>query len=77
MGFSHNLVSKFLVFRYDKSIIEPENSFVIHSKVLGFLLFHLPLDVKHTHISHLELDNLTSQRAIHGDIMEYHKVKEM
>jgi hypothetical protein len=77
MGFSHNLVSKFLVFGYDKSIVEPENSFVIHSKVLGFLLFHLLLDVKHTHISLLELDNLTSQRAIQSDIVEYHKVKEM
>jgi hypothetical protein len=77
MGFSHNLISKFFVFGYDKSIIEPENSFVIHSKVLGFLLFHLTLDVKHTHISLLELDYSTSERAIHSDNVEYHRVKEM
>jgi hypothetical protein len=77
VGFSHNLVSKFLVFGYDKSIIEPENSFVIYSKVLVFLLFHLSLDVKHTHISLLELDNSTSERAIHSDIVEYHMIKEM
>jgi hypothetical protein len=77
MGFSHDLVSKLLVFGYDKSIAEPENSFVIHSKVLSFLLFYLPLDVKHTHISLLELDNLPSKRAIHSDIVEYHMMKEM
>jgi hypothetical protein len=77
IGFSHNLISKFFVFGYDKSIIEPENSFVIHSKVLGFLLFHLPLDVKRTHISLLELDNLTSKRAIHSNVVEYHRMKEM
>jgi hypothetical protein len=51
MGFSHDLVSKFLVFGHDKSIVEPENSFVIHSKVLGFLFFHFSLDVKYTNIS--------------------------
>jgi hypothetical protein len=51
MGFSHDLVSKFLVFGHDKSIVEPENSFVIHSKVLGFLLFHFSLDVKYTNIN--------------------------
>jgi len=77
MGFSHDLVSKFLVFGHDQSIVELENSFVIHPKVLGFLLFHLPLDVKHTHISLLELDNSTSKRTIHSDIMEYHRMKEM
>jgi hypothetical protein len=77
VGFSHDLVSKFLVFGYDKSTVEPENSFVIHSKVLGFLLFHLPLDVKHTHISLLELDNSTSERAIHNNIVEYHMMKEV
>jgi hypothetical protein len=75
VAFSHNLVSKFLVFGYDKSIIELENSFVIYSKVLGFLLFHLPLDVKHTHISLLELDNSTFERAIHSDIVEYHRME--
>jgi hypothetical protein len=77
MDLSHDLVSKLFVFGYDKSIIEPENSFVIHSKVLGFLLFHLPIDVKHTHISLLEFDNSTSERAIHSDIVEYHRMKEM
>jgi hypothetical protein len=77
MGFSHNLVSKLLIFGYDKSIVELENSFVIHSKVLGFLLFHLLLDVKHTYISLLELDNSTSERTIHSDIVEYHRMKEM
>jgi hypothetical protein len=71
MDFNHDLVSKFSVFGHDKSIVEPENSFVIHSKVLGFLLFHLLLDVKHTHISLLELDNLTSERAVHSNIVEY------
>jgi hypothetical protein len=77
MGFSHNLISKFFVFGYYKPIIEPKNSFVIHPKVLGFLLFHLLLDVKHTHISLLEFDNSTSKRAIHDDIVEYHRMKEM
>jgi hypothetical protein len=77
MGFSHDLISKFFIFRYYEPIIEPKDSFVIHSKVLGFLLFHLPLDVKHTHISLLELDNLASKRAIHSDIVEYHRMKEM
>jgi hypothetical protein len=51
MGFSHDLVSKFLVLGHDKSIVESENSFVIHLKVLGFLLFHFSLDVKYTSIS--------------------------
>jgi hypothetical protein len=51
MGFSHDLVTMFLVFGHDKSIVEPENSFVIHSKVLGFLLLHFSLDVKYTSIS--------------------------
>jgi hypothetical protein len=50
MGFSHDLVSKFLVLGHDKSVIKPENPFVIHSKVLGFLLFHLSFDVKYTSI---------------------------
>jgi hypothetical protein len=77
MGFSHDLISKFSILGYDKSIIEPENSFVIHSKMLGFLLFHLPLDVKHPLISFLELDNLTSKRAVHSNIVEYHRMKEM
>jgi hypothetical protein len=77
MGFSHDLISKFFAFGYDKSIVELENSFVIHFKVLGFLLFHLSLDVKHTHISLLDLDNLTSKRAIHSNIVEYHMMKEM
>jgi hypothetical protein len=77
MGFSHNLIPKFFDFGYNKSIIELENSFVIHSKVLGFLLFHLSLDVKHTHISLLELNNLVSERAIHSDIVEYHRMKKM
>jgi hypothetical protein len=45
--------------------------------VLGFLLFHLPIDVKHTHISLLEFDNSTSERPIHSDIVEYHRMKEM
>jgi hypothetical protein len=74
MGFSHNLISKFFVFGYYKSTIEPENSFVIHPKVFGFLLFHLSLDVKHTHISLLEFDNSTSKRAIHSDIVEYYRM---
>jgi hypothetical protein len=77
VGFSHDFVPKFFAFGYNKSIVEPENSMVIHSKVLGFLPFHLPLDVKHTHISLLELDNSTSERAIHSDIMEYHRMKKM
>jgi hypothetical protein len=77
IGFSHNLISKFFVFGYDKSIVEPENSFVIHSKVLGFLLFHLPLDVIHTPIGLLEFDNLTSKIAVHGNVVEYHMMKEM
>jgi hypothetical protein len=77
MGFSHDLISKFFIFGYNKSIVEPENFFVIHSNVLSFLLFHLSLDVKHTHISLLELENLTSKRAVHSDIVEYHKMKEM
>jgi hypothetical protein len=51
MGFGHDLVSKFLVFGHDKSIVEPENSIVIHSKLLGLLLFHFSLDVKYTSIS--------------------------
>jgi hypothetical protein len=45
--------------------------------VLGFLLFHLTFDVKHTHISLLEFDNPTSKRAIHSNIVEYHRMKEM
>ena len=61
MGFSYNLISKFFIFGYHKSIIEPENSLVIDPKVLGLFLFHLPLDVKHTHISLLEFDNSTSK----------------
>jgi hypothetical protein len=77
VGFGHDLVSKFLIFGYDKFIIEPENSFIIHSKVLGFLLFHRSLDVKHTHISLLELDNPTSERAIHSNIVEYHRMNVM
>jgi hypothetical protein len=77
MGFSHDLISKFFVFGYYKSIIELENSFVVDPKVLGLLLFHLPLDVKHTHISLLEFDNSTSKRAIHSDIVEYYRMKEM
>jgi hypothetical protein len=77
MGFSYNLISKFFVFRYDKSIVELENSLVIHSKVLGFLLFHLPLDVKHTHINLLELNNPTSKRAVHNNVMEYDMMKEI
>jgi hypothetical protein len=70
MGFSHDLISKFFVFRYYESIIEPKNSFVIYSKVLGFLFFHLPVDVKHPHICLLELENSASKRAIHSDIVE-------
>jgi hypothetical protein len=77
VGFSHDLISQLFVFRHYKSIIEPKNSFVIHSKVLGFLLFHLLFDVKHPHINLLELDNLTSKREIHSDIVEYHRMKEM
>jgi hypothetical protein len=77
MSFSHDFVSKFFIFGYDKSIFKPENSLIIHSKVLGLLLFHLPLDVKHSHISLLELNNLTSKRAIHSNIVEYHRAKEM
>jgi hypothetical protein len=33
--------------------------------------------MKHTHISLLELDNPTSKRAIHSDIVKYHRMKEM
>ena len=77
MGFSHNLISKFFVFGYHKPIIKPENSLVIDPKVLGFFLFHLSLDVKHTHISLLEFDNSTSKRAIHSDIVEYYRMKEV
>jgi hypothetical protein len=60
MGFSHNLVSKFLVFGHDKSIVEPENSFVIYSKVLGFLLLYFSLDVKYTSTSLLQLNDSSS-----------------
>ena len=77
MGFSHNLNSKFFVFGYYKPIIKPENSFVIDPKVFGLMLFHLPFDVKHTHISLLEFDNSTSKRAIHSDIVEYCRMKEV
>ena len=77
MGFSHNLISKFFVFGYYKPIIKPENSFVIDLKVFGLMLFHLPLDVKHTHISLLEFDNSTSKSAIHSDIVEYYRMKEV
>jgi hypothetical protein len=51
MGFSHDLVPKFLVLGHYELIFEPKNSFVINSEVLGFLLFHLPFDVKHPHQS--------------------------
>jgi hypothetical protein len=71
MGFSHDLVPEFLVLGHYESIFEPENSFVINSEVLGILLFHLLFDVKHTHISLLKLDDLTSKRVIHSDIMEH------
>jgi hypothetical protein len=77
MGFSHDLISKFFILGYNKSIVEPENSLVIHSKVLGFFLLYLPLDVKHTHISLLKLNNSTSQRAIHSNVVEYHRMKEL
>jgi hypothetical protein len=71
MGFIHNLVPKFLVLGHYKSVLEPKNSFVIYSEVLGFLLFHLPFDVKDTHISLLKLDDSTLKRAINNDIMEH------
>jgi hypothetical protein len=71
MGFSHDLVPKFLVLEHYKSIFEPKNSFVINSKVLGLLLFHLLFDVKHTYISLLKLDDSTSKRAIHSDTVEH------
>jgi hypothetical protein len=71
MGFNHDLVSKFLVLGHYESIFEPKNSFVINSEVLGFLLFHLSFDTKHTHISLLKLDDSTSKRAINSDIMEH------
>jgi hypothetical protein len=77
MGFSHDLVPKFLVLRHCKSIFEPKNSFVINSEVLGLLLFHLSFDVKHTHISLLKLDDSTSKRAINSDIVKYHWMEEM
>jgi hypothetical protein len=77
MGFSHDLISKFFILGYNKSIVEPENSLVIHSKVLGFFLLYLPLDVKHTHISLLKLNNSTSKRAIHSNVVEYHRMKEL
>jgi hypothetical protein len=77
MGLSHDLISKFFVFRHYESIIEPENPFVIHPKVLGLLLFHLPLDVKHTHISLLELNNSAPEGTIHSDIVKYHGMKKM
>ena len=77
MGFSHNLIYKFFVFGYYKPIIKPENSLIIDPKVLGLFLFHLPLDVKHTHISLLEFDNSTPKRAIHNDIVEYYRMKEV
>jgi hypothetical protein len=77
MGFSHDLISKLFIFGHYEPIIEPKNSFVIHSKVFGLLLFHLLFDMKHTHISFLELDNSTSERAIHNDIVEHHRMKEM
>jgi hypothetical protein len=77
MGFSHDLIPKLFIFGYDQSIVESENSFIIHSKVLGFLLFYLSLDVKYTHISLLKFDNSTSERVIYSDIMEYHRMKKM
>jgi hypothetical protein len=77
MGFRHNLVSKFFVLGHYESVFEPKNSFVINLEVLGFLLFHLPFDVKHTRISLLKLDDSTSKRAINSDIVEHHWVKEM
>jgi hypothetical protein len=77
MGFSHNLISKFFVFGYYQPIIKPENSFVIDPKVLGILLFHLSLDVKHTHISLLKFNNSTSKGAIQSDIVEHYRMKEM
>jgi hypothetical protein len=69
MGFRHDLVSKFFVLGYYESVFEPKNSFVINLEVLGFLLFHLRFDVKHTHISLLKLDDSTSKRAINNDIL--------
>jgi hypothetical protein len=72
MGFSHDLVPKFLVLRHYESLFEPKNSFVINSEVLGFLLFHPPLDMKHTHFTLLKLDDSTSKRVINSDIVEHH-----
>jgi hypothetical protein len=77
MDFSHDLVPKFLVLRHYESIFEPKNSFVINSEVLGLLLFYLPFDVKHTHISLLKLNDSTSKRAINSDIVKYHWIEEM
>jgi hypothetical protein len=41
------------------------------------LLFYLPFDVKHTHISLLKLNDSTSKRAINSDIVKYHWIEEM
>jgi hypothetical protein len=64
----------FLILGHYESILEPKNSLVINSEVLGFLFFYLPFDVKHTHIMLLKLDDLTSKRAIITDITEHHRM---
>jgi hypothetical protein len=77
MGFSHNLVSKFFVLGDYKSILEPKNTLLIDSKMLGLLFLHLSFDVENTHIGLLKFDDLTSKRAINSDIMEHCRMQKM
>jgi hypothetical protein len=71
MGFSHDLVPKFLVLRDYKSILEPKSALLIDSKMFGLLFLHLSFDVENTHISLLELDDSTFERAINSDIVKH------
>jgi hypothetical protein len=42
--------------------------------MLGFLFFHLSLDVEHTHIDLLKLDDLAFKRTTDHDILQYGKM---
>jgi hypothetical protein len=45
--------------------------------MLGILFFHLSLDVEHTHIGLLKLDDLAFKRTTDEDFMQYGRTQQI